>query len=105
MTEWIQNKVTPPCAESRRVGQERQNQLTKPQGSLGRLEGLAIDFAGFQKTPAAQFAAYRRARVCCRSRNCPRRSVCLSSIGDRRDGAQFCRWWGRNYGIGAPPSR
>ncbi|MFY9332635.1 MAG: nicotinate-nucleotide--dimethylbenzimidazole phosphoribosyltransferase [Porticoccaceae bacterium] len=51
MTEWIQNKVTPPCAESRRVGQERQNQLTKPQGSLGRLEGLAIDFAGFQKTP------------------------------------------------------
>jgi NaMN:DMB phosphoribosyltransferase len=49
MTEWIQNKVTPPCAESRRVGQERQNQLTKPQGSLGRLEGLAIDFAGLKK--------------------------------------------------------
>jgi nicotinate-nucleotide--dimethylbenzimidazole phosphoribosyltransferase len=51
MTEWIQNKVTPPCAESRRVGQERQNQLTKPQGSLGVLRASQSILLASKKTP------------------------------------------------------
>ncbi|WP_120993085.1 nicotinate-nucleotide--dimethylbenzimidazole phosphoribosyltransferase [Stutzerimonas urumqiensis] len=41
-----------PCAvpdePARRAAAERQAQLTKPRGSLGRLERLAVDFAGWQ---------------------------------------------------------
>ncbi|WP_434458036.1 nicotinate-nucleotide--dimethylbenzimidazole phosphoribosyltransferase [Stutzerimonas urumqiensis] len=41
-----------PCAvpdePARRAAAERQDQLTKPRGSLGRLEHLAVDFAGWQ---------------------------------------------------------
>ena len=35
---------------------ERQNQLTKPQGSLGRLEELAVFLAGWQRTEHPQIA-------------------------------------------------
>ena len=37
------------CADSLALAQSRQNQLTKPQGSLGRLEELALWMASWQK--------------------------------------------------------
>ena len=50
MIEWINSPADTPCEKSRQQALMRQQQLTKPPGSLGRLEQLAIDFAGFQKT-------------------------------------------------------
>ena len=40
--------------EALKQAQERQTQLTKPQGSLGELETLAIKFAGWQGKPTPQ---------------------------------------------------
>ncbi|WP_380875446.1 nicotinate-nucleotide--dimethylbenzimidazole phosphoribosyltransferase [Sphingomonas sp. DBB INV C78] len=44
---------------SRAVASERQGQLTKPPGSLGRLEEIAIFFAGWQGTERPQIAGAR----------------------------------------------
>lgn len=49
--QWIYDTCTPPCEASRERALERQNTLTKPTGSLGQLEEIAIDFAGWQRTP------------------------------------------------------
>ncbi|MDC3261096.1 nicotinate-nucleotide--dimethylbenzimidazole phosphoribosyltransferase [bacterium] len=49
MISWLRTPAVAPCAASRELALQRQQQLTKPPGSLGRLEQLAIDFAGFQK--------------------------------------------------------
>ena len=54
MNSWLRNPAAALCAQSRALAFERQQQLTKPPGSLGRLEQLAIDFAGYQKTAVAQ---------------------------------------------------
>ena len=54
MNSWLRNPAAAPCVHSRDLAFERQQQLTKPPGSLGRLEQLAIDFAGFQKTAVPQ---------------------------------------------------
>lgn len=40
-----------PCAASREAARARQQRLTKPPGSLGRLEQLAVDIAAWQATP------------------------------------------------------
>ena len=50
MTKWLTDTTQKICQANREAANRRQQQLTKPQGSLGRLEQLAIDFAGFQKT-------------------------------------------------------
>ena len=54
MIGWLRTPAVAPCAQSRELAFERQQQLTKPPGSLGRLEQLAIDFSGFQETPVPQ---------------------------------------------------
>lgn len=43
--------IPAPCAASRTAAEARQQRLTKPPGSLGRLERLAVDIAGWQATP------------------------------------------------------
>lgn len=48
MTRW-NDAIEAPCEASRAEAGQRQQQLTKPPGSLGRLESLAVDFAGFQR--------------------------------------------------------
>lgn len=45
------NNIGPLDAEAMRAARERQNQLTKPQGSLGVLEELSIQLAGIQAKP------------------------------------------------------
>lgn len=47
MTVWTQ-PIEPPCEASRQHAYARQAQLTKPPGSLGKLEDVAVAFAGFQ---------------------------------------------------------
>ena len=42
--------VPPPCNASRETALDRQRRLTKPPGSLGRLERLAVDIAAWQAT-------------------------------------------------------
>ncbi len=42
--------IPPPCEASRTAAAERQAGLTKPPGSLGRLERLAVDMAAWQAT-------------------------------------------------------
>jgi nicotinate-nucleotide--dimethylbenzimidazole phosphoribosyltransferase len=44
--EAIITRIQPLDAQAQRAAQERQNMLTKPQGSLGRLEALSIQIAG-----------------------------------------------------------
>lgn len=50
MTHWYHTPCPPPCGDSRIAAQKYQAQLTKPAGSLGRLEDIAVDFAGWQST-------------------------------------------------------
>ncbi len=45
---WLVAPVSAPDMTFYRQAQQHQSQLTKPEGSLGRLEDLAIDFASFQ---------------------------------------------------------
>ncbi len=45
LTETIQ-AIQPPDENAQRAAQSRQDQLTKPQGSLGRLETLSVQLAG-----------------------------------------------------------
>lgn len=47
---WLAEPVKVPCQKSRQRAAERQAQLTKPPGSLGQLEQIAIDFCGWQQT-------------------------------------------------------
>lgn len=60
MSNW-QQPVKTLCEESRAAALARQCQLTKPPGSLGRLEQLAVDFAGWQGVgiPQMRSAAIR----------------------------------------------
>lgn len=46
--DWWNEAVSAPSEPARIAARERQRQLTKPPGSLGRLESLAVQFAGWQ---------------------------------------------------------
>ncbi|MBS63685.1 nicotinate-nucleotide--dimethylbenzimidazole phosphoribosyltransferase [Salinisphaera sp.] len=48
MTDWLQEPIAPIDEAARAGARARQAMLTKPPGSLGRLEGLAESFAGWQ---------------------------------------------------------
>ncbi len=52
--DFYQQKAAAICLKSKQKAQIRQANLTKPQGSLGRLENIAIEFAGFQGREIAQ---------------------------------------------------
>ncbi|MEQ1669859.1 MAG: nicotinate-nucleotide--dimethylbenzimidazole phosphoribosyltransferase [Hyphomicrobium sp.] len=56
---WVYQACPPPSQLHRDRAAERQAQLTKPTGALGRLETLAIDLAGLQATdrPRAERAS------------------------------------------------
>lgn len=47
---WVFAPVAPVCGKSRAVALNHQMQLTKPPGSLGLLEAIAVDFCGWQQT-------------------------------------------------------
>jgi nicotinate-nucleotide--dimethylbenzimidazole phosphoribosyltransferase len=47
---WLQQLAPTPCQQSTNIAIQHQQQLTKPPGSLGRLEQLAIQLAGWQKS-------------------------------------------------------
>lgn len=47
---WLNQPVASIDHDSRAAARARQQQLTKPAGSLGRMETLAMDFAGWQGT-------------------------------------------------------
>lgn len=48
-TDWLREPAMTPSGTARREAVERQRQLTKPAGSLGRLEALAIELAALQR--------------------------------------------------------
>ncbi|MFK8050128.1 MAG: nicotinate-nucleotide--dimethylbenzimidazole phosphoribosyltransferase [Halioglobus sp.] len=48
MMDWLTQSCPEPCASSTKLAMQRQQQLTKPPGSLGELETIAIRFAGWQ---------------------------------------------------------
>ena len=50
VADWITSPCPEPSAEHRTRAEQRQSQLTKPAGSLGRLEQLAIELAALQRT-------------------------------------------------------
>ena len=56
MLEQVLRSIREPDQEARRQARERQGQLTKPPGSLGRLEELSVQLAGIQRTPRPKVA-------------------------------------------------
>lgn len=50
MIDWFTEVISPAAPDFLQQARERQNQLTKPAGSLGRLETLAIQISALQKT-------------------------------------------------------
>ena len=50
MLEQVLRSIREPDREARRQALERQGQLTKPPGSLGRLEELSVQLAGIRRT-------------------------------------------------------
>ncbi len=52
--KWWLDATAQPSEQARQDAQTRQNQLTKPQGSLGRLENIAIDLAAMLNTAKPQ---------------------------------------------------
>ena len=61
MSHWIEAACARPCAESAEQARQRQQRLTKPAGSLGRLESLAIELAALQGRALPRI---ERVRVC-----------------------------------------
>ncbi|MBA1149585.1 nicotinate-nucleotide--dimethylbenzimidazole phosphoribosyltransferase, partial [Ectothiorhodospiraceae bacterium WFHF3C12] len=51
MTDWWSERLPCPVAGIRDLAAERQQHLTKPPGSLGRLEALAVRMAALQGDP------------------------------------------------------
>ncbi|MCE7860235.1 MAG: nicotinate-nucleotide--dimethylbenzimidazole phosphoribosyltransferase, partial [Chloroflexi bacterium CFX2] len=51
MLEEIVGQIQPLDQAAMDAARERQDQLTKPTGSLGRLEELSIQLAGIQRKP------------------------------------------------------
>ncbi|MCG8311632.1 MAG: nicotinate-nucleotide--dimethylbenzimidazole phosphoribosyltransferase [Pseudomonadales bacterium] len=51
-SQWWQNTARDIDPKITEAAQNQQNQLTKPQGSLGRLEAIAIQLAGIQNQPS-----------------------------------------------------
>lgn len=47
--DWIQQPITPPSELFRKQALQRQSQLTKPPGSLGKLEEIAVTLASMQQ--------------------------------------------------------
>jgi nicotinate-nucleotide--dimethylbenzimidazole phosphoribosyltransferase len=54
MDNWWRQPSKTICQSSRKLAMSRQQQLTKPVGSLGLLEQIAVDFAGWQQCEIAQ---------------------------------------------------
>jgi nicotinate-nucleotide--dimethylbenzimidazole phosphoribosyltransferase len=52
--DWWCEAIVSPCEQSHDAASVRQTQLTKPPGSLGRLEEVAIKFAGWQRSAKPQ---------------------------------------------------
>src|SRR6201991_3453328 len=50
LPDWVYRQCPAVSAMHREAARARQDQLTKPTGALGRLEGLAIELAGLQHT-------------------------------------------------------
>ena len=50
LPDWVYQQCPAISAMHREAARARQDQLTKPTGALGRLEGLAIELAGLQHT-------------------------------------------------------
>ena len=50
VTTWIETPVPGPSPEHERAALDRQAQLTKPPGSLGRLEDIAVTLSALQRT-------------------------------------------------------
>lgn len=61
MTEWVNQSIKPLSVERLNQALEHQGQLTKPPGSLGRMEELAVLFCGLQDTlsPSLERVAIR----------------------------------------------
>ncbi|MEM7194300.1 MAG: nicotinate-nucleotide--dimethylbenzimidazole phosphoribosyltransferase [Pseudomonadota bacterium] len=55
MTDWIFETIQPPCDDTRQKALAHQLSLTKPPGSLGQLENVAVELCAMQKsvTPSA----------------------------------------------------
>ena len=52
-------RIRPADSQAKRKAELRQNQLTKPPGSLGRLEALSVQLAGIFRTDVPRRAARR----------------------------------------------
>jgi nicotinate-nucleotide--dimethylbenzimidazole phosphoribosyltransferase len=66
--DWLESPAAEIDAAAMDAARARQSQLTKPPGSLGALEDLAIRLAGMQKTRTPRATMASRPKACRHSR-------------------------------------
>ncbi len=97
--------IAEPDAAAGAEVQRRLDEKTKPRGSLGGLERLAVQIASIQRTAAAVARQARRRRLRRRSRRRGRGRQCLPVVGHGADGRQLRRGRRRRERPGAPRRR
>ncbi len=100
--DWWQSPTQTPNDEARQQATERQNQLTKPPGSLGMLEQVAIQLAALQGQTLPTLERVQCVLFAGDHGVAAQGVSAFSSSRDGRNAEKLCQWRRCHVGVGAP---